>query len=171
MEIDKLSAVASDSDEISTEDVAAMVGVRHGETLRDWVSAILARDIPSAVGMLASVLAGAGVNGVRMVIALGPALIGVSLAVALAEKGMPARRIEGAVFDAIRTARPQGLGNWKQEATLWAKAAERWTSHEIAAALRAAYECDLALKSTTLSNERGILSTMLLRMSTTREAG
>ncbi len=170
MEIDKLSALASDGDEVNTEAVAALVGVRRGETLRDWVSAILDRDIPRAVGMLESVLAGTSVNGVRMVIALGPALIGVSLAVALVEKGMSSRRIEGAVFDVIRAARPAGLGNWKQEATLWAKAAERWTAHEITAALRSAYECDLALKSTTLSDERGILSTMLFRMSTTRDA-
>ncbi|MFQ5702870.1 MAG: DNA polymerase III subunit delta [Gemmatimonadales bacterium] len=169
MEIDKLAAVASDETPVDSDTVAALVGVRRGETLLDWVNAVLDRDIPRAAEMLEPVLAGAGITGVRMLMTLGPALIGVRLAVALAEQGMPPRRIETALFNAIKSARLRGFGSWKDAAVRWSAAAAKWTSREIAAATRAAYECDVALKSTALSDERGILLNLILRMSPTEE--
>ena len=170
MEVDKLAAVAPPDQPVDVDQVAQMVGVRRGETLHDWVDAVLVRDIPKAVAVLEPVLATAGVTGVRMLIALGTGLVGVRLAVALMQDGASPRRIETDLINAIRAGRPFGLRSWKSEAALWARTALRWSSSEITQALHLAYQCDRALKSTTLSDEKGTLTGLLLSLSPIEEA-
>ncbi len=167
-EIEKLGAAVAENETIGAERVAAFVGVRRGETLHDWVDAVLLRETARAIEMLHTVLSGVGVTGVRLVNTLGIGLIGVKLAVAMHERGHTQGRLRAALFDAIRTARPFGLRGWKDEAALWASAADRWTGSEAREAIRAAYDCDVALKSTTLTGERGNIIDMLLRMSGAR---
>ena len=115
-------------------------------------------------------LAAAGVTGVRMLSALGTGLVGVRLGVALLQDGMPFSRVERDLFNAIRSCRLFGLRSWKHEAAVWAGAAQRWTTPGIARALSLAYECDRALKSTTLSDEKGTLTGLLLNLSPIEEA-
>jgi len=170
MEVDKLAAVAAPDQPVDVDQVAQMVGVRRGETLHDWVDAVLVRDIPRAVATVAPVLAAVGVTGVRMLNALGTGLVGVRVAVALMQEGASPRRIEVDLFNAIRASRPFGLRDWKSEAALWAGAALSWSSSEITQALHLAYECDRALKSTTLSDEKGTLTGLLLSLSPIEEA-
>jgi len=170
MEVEKLAAVATPDQPVDVDQVAQMVGVRRGETLHDWVDAVLVRDIPKAVAAVEPVLAAAGVTGVRMLNALGTGLVGVRLAVALMQDGGSPRRIEADLLNAIRASRPFGLRSWKVEAELWAGSALRWSSSEISQALHLAYECDRALKSTTLSDEKGTLTSLLLSLSPIEEA-
>jgi len=169
MEIEKLAAAASELP-MGVEDVANLVGVRRGETAHDWVGAVLERDIPRALGMLENVLSASGVNGVRLVAGFGTALVGVRLARALLDTGTSARRVEQAVLQHIKQARPAGLGSWQAEAARWAAAARNWAAEDIDRALRSAYDADRALKSTTISDEVGTLSDMLLVMSARRAA-
>jgi DNA polymerase-3 subunit delta len=165
MEIDKLAAAAPVQDEpVDVDTVAALVGVRRGETLQDWVEAVLTRDIPRAIDMLDVVLATPGTSGVRMVISLGTGLVGVRLARALADGGLSQSRIQKEVRAAIQSSRPLGLGSWGEHAAQWTRAADAWTGEDITRAIRTAYECDLRLKSTTLSDERAILAGMLLEL-------
>lgn len=169
MEIEKLAGAAGELP-MGVEDVANLVGVRRGETAHDWVGTVLERDIPRAIGMLENVLSASSVNGVRLVAGLGTALVGVRLARALLDNGTAARRVEQAVLQHIRQARPAGLGSWNAEAARWAAAARNWAADDISRALSSAYEADRALKSTTISDEVGTLSDMLLVMSTRRAA-
>ncbi len=164
MEVEKLAAAAPDDRPLSVQDVSQFVGIRRGETPHDWVSAVLTRDIPQAVGMLERVLAGSGVSAVRLVGMLGTALVGVRLARALLDAGTPPARAEGAVLKEIQRARPHGLGSWKTEARRWTAAAGCWTGGELDRALREAYRADRALKSTTTSADAGTLSDMLLTL-------
>ena len=165
MEIEKLAAAASSEARMEANEVAALVGVRRGETLQDWVGAVVGRDMPRAIAMLDVVLATAGATGVRMVSALGTGLIGVRLARALLDRGLRPTQVQSALLSAIRSARPLGLRNWPDQASLWTRASEAWPARDIEDALRAAYGCDRALKSTTVTDERGTLSSMLLCMS------
>src|SRR6185312_1392830 len=74
----------------SRDEVAALVGVRRGETLQDFVDAALEQ---------------AGMSGVRMLSALGTALVGTALA--RAEVDRDARRhdrLEGALLSHLRAA-------------------------------------------------------------------
>jgi DNA polymerase III delta subunit len=52
---------------------------------------------------------------------------------------------------------------------MWAAAAERWSAVELDQALRVAYQADLALKSTTVSDDRAALRTLVLSLNV-REA-
>jgi DNA polymerase-3 subunit delta len=170
MEIEKLGAIAQPDTPLDAAEVAQLVGIRRGETLDDWVSAVLLRDIPKAVDMLEPVMSAAGVTGVRMLIVLGSGLVGVRLARALLEDGVSPQKLESELFHTIRASRPPSLTSWKDAAKLWAAAARQWSGAEIEAALRLAYECDRSLKSTTLSDARGIILDLMLGLSPNVEA-
>ncbi len=163
MEIDKLASAAPDGvvDLALTSD---LVGVRRGETLHDWVDALVLRETTGAISMLDTVLGGAGVTGVRMVSALGTALIGIRIAREQLDRGGNERQARDAIFAALRAARPHGVRSWKDEATLWTRAAGSWTARELTRGIRAAYECDRALKSTTVSTESGTLASLAMDM-------
>lgn len=167
-EVEKAQAAAPGG-EIDAGLVAELVGVRRGETVADFVTAVVSRDHARALAALPSVLALPGVTGVRLVAALGTAFVGVRLAIALgAQAGR--QRLERLVFEAIRSARPPGLGDWSREAAMWAEAAARWNAGEIARALEEARRADRRLKSTTLTDELGVLTDMLLQLAAARRA-
>src|SRR5438309_2459202 len=145
------------------DEVAALVGVRRGETLQDFVDAALERRAAAAARLVEPVLEQAGMNGVRMLSALGTALVGTALARAELDRDARRRdRLEGALLSHLRTARPYGLGSWEQTALRWARWAELWTRPELRSALRLALDADRALKSRTLTGEGGILEQRVL---------
>jgi len=169
-ELAKLRAALPEGGTVSATDVGELVGVRRGETVSDWVDAVLSREAQRARDLLDVVLRQGSVTGVQLVIALGTALVGVRMARALLDEGTPASRLRGAVFERLRAARPVGLRRWGDEAEAWARAARAWRGEELDRAISAAAEADRRLKSTTISDERGILLTMLLTLAELRAA-
>lgn len=161
-ELEKLAAGSEGP--VTLARVQELVGIRRGETVHDWVDAVLARDTGRAAGLVDVVLAQSGMTGVRMVMVLGTALVGTRLARGLAEKGAGGRALEKKLFDAIRAARPMGLRQWGAEAATWARSAERWTAAELDRALGDAYVADGLLKSTTVTDERGIVLSLTLAL-------
>jgi DNA polymerase-3 subunit delta len=162
MEIDKLAAAVPAGRTVGPDDVARFVGVRRGETPTDWVGSVLHREAIRAIEMLPVVLAAPGTSGVRLVSALGTALVGVQLARANLDGGMPSGRVEQVVYEAIKRARLRGLGEWRAEAAMWTKAAAGWTRSELVHAIASTSAADRALKSTTISDEIGTLTDLLL---------
>src|SRR6266704_3326206 len=67
----RTTAVAVEPLPATREDVAALVGVRRGETLQDLVDATLERRAADAARLVAPVHEQAGMSGVRMLTALG----------------------------------------------------------------------------------------------------
>lgn len=161
VELEKLAALA-DQGPVTAERVAAVVGVRRGETAHDWRDAVMEDDAARATALLAPVLAQPGATGVRLVTLLGTTLIGVGAARAALERQGGGPRLETAMFELLLRARPYGLLPYREEARRWARWAARWTGPRIADALRAALAADVALKSTTVSDERGILLDLVL---------
>ena len=148
---------------VSRDEVAALVGVRRGETLQDFVDAALERRAAAAAQLVGPVLEQAGMSGVRMLSALGTALVGTALARAELDRDAQRRdRLEGALLSHLRAARPYGLGSWEQTALRWARWAGLWTAGELRSALRLALDADRALKSSTLTDEAGILEQLVL---------
>jgi len=160
-ELAKLAGAVGDSP-ATGEQVAALVGVRRGETLIDLVAAIMSRNTTRALGLVEPVLEQPGVNGVRAMMAFGTALVGTRMARDLADGGARGRRLEDAVFQAIRRARPAGLGSWKEAAAAWATWASHWSNQELVSATVLALEADRALKSSVVSDERAILRHFVL---------
>jgi DNA polymerase-3 subunit delta len=160
-ELEKLAALAGGRPATAT-DVAALIGVRHGETLADLVAAALERRPAVAARLIEGVLGQAGMTGVRVITALGTALIGTALGRAELDRGLPAARLRDTLFRHILAARPFGLGDWKEEAARWARWAPLWTAAELRRALRLTLASDHALKSSTVSHDGAILTDLLL---------
>jgi DNA polymerase III delta subunit len=162
-ELEKLAGLA-DQGPIGAAQVAGLVGVRHGETVHDLVDATLDRDVSRATRLVEPVLEQAGMSGVRVIITLGTALVGTALARAELDAGTPRARVNDTLFRHLMATRPFGLRAWKGEAARWASWAERWTAAELSRALRLALDADRALKSSTVTDDRGILIALLLSL-------
>jgi DNA polymerase-3 subunit delta len=163
-ELDKLAAAVGPEHPVGPDDVAQLVGVKRGETVEDWVSAMRARDLSRALQLTDVVLPQAGVTAVRMVMTLGTELVGLRLARALADGGLAGARLERALFAELRKARPPGGRDWSAQARSWSSAVSHWSAAELDEALAVAYAADRALKSTTLADDRDVLRTLVLSL-------
>lgn len=168
-ELAKLGA-AADGDQVGREEVERFVGVRHGETLSDWVDAAARRDTTHAIRLLEIVLPQPGMTGVKMLNALGTAIVGARLARGYADQRKDARQVKDALWHYLKQTRPRGLGRYSDEIDRWMGVAPRWRRRELDRALRIMFEADVQLKSTTLSDPRATLTTMLLRFGQPEEA-
>lgn len=162
-ELDKLAVLVAGRT-VAAADVASLVGIRHGETLHDLVAAALRREPARAARMVEGVLAQAGMSGVRIVIALGTALVGTALARAELDRGTPHGRLAEAVFRHLLAARPFGLRSYKLESAQWAEWAGSWNAAGLRQALRLALAADQALKSTGVSDEAGVIRQLVLSL-------
>lgn len=162
-ELDKLAALAQGRT-ITADDLAVVAGVRRGETVADLVAAIVGRDTVRAAGLIGAVLEQSGVSGVRIVSALGTALVGTALARAELDRGTAAARLGDTMYRHIESARPSGLGSWREAAARWAAWAGEWTLAELRAAIRLTLNVDVALKNSTVSDERAIMMDLVLRL-------
>jgi len=145
-------------------DVADLVGVRHGETLHDFVDAVTGRRAVPAAEMVPRLLDAPGSSAVRLVAALSTALVGTALARALLDEGQRTGAVEARVFGEIRENRLFGLRNWQAEAAQWAHDAELWTEAELEAALEELLRADRRLKHTTVAGGAEILQEALFAM-------
>ena len=164
-ELEKLASLAGDRP-ATAADVTALVGVRRGETVHDLVDAALERQGARAAQLVEPVLEQAGMSGVKIVTSLGTHLVGTALARAERERG--AGRVEDAVFRHLLAARPYGLRGYKDEAARWAQWSTLWTAAELSTALRRALAADRALKGTTVTDDRGIVTQLVLSFVATR---
>ncbi len=164
-EMEKLAAVSA-GEPVTVEQVSALVGVRRGETVYDWRDAVLDGDAGRAATLLGLVLQQSGATGVRLVTLLGTTVIGVGVVRAAYDRGARGSRLQDAAFQLQRRARVYGLLPWQEEARRWAAWAPRWPAERVRAAVRLLVEADTALKGTTLSDERGIVLDLSMRLAT-----
>jgi DNA polymerase III subunit delta len=160
-EVNKLAVVVHDR-AASPADVSTLVGVRHGETIQDFVTAALERAPARAAALVDRVLGQSGMTGVRMVIALGTALLGTALGRAELDRGVPRARLADVLFRHLTTTRPFGVRGYKVEAEHWASWSERWSAAELRRALRLALAADRALKQSGVSDDAGLLRQLVL---------
>jgi len=165
-EVEKLAAATVENRPVGVAEVEKLVGVRHGETLSDWVQAVLHRETARSVKMLDIVLPQSGMTGVKMLMSLGTALIGTRYVRALLDDGTDASRVTRQAFDHLRRYRPAGIGRYSEEVAAWVEAAHRWTGGDLDNALCIVHEADEQLKSSTVSDSRGTILSMLLLLTT-----
>jgi DNA polymerase-3 subunit delta len=162
-ELSKLASLPS-GEPLTAQRVGELVGVRHGETLWDWREAVLDGQTGRAAALLPAILGQAGISGVKLVTTLGTALVGLGIARAHYDRGLRSRSLEAAVLKSLLSVRPFGLLGYKEEAGRWSRWAPAWPNRRIRSALRAARDTDMALKNTTVSDERGLLTDLVLRI-------
>ena len=86
----------------------------------------------------------------------------------LYDRKLRGRALDDAVFEAIRRNRIFGLLSWGEEKSRWVRWAPRWPAGRLRDALRATLAADRALKGTSISDERAILTDLVLRLSAAR---
>lgn len=153
---------------LSAERVGEIVGVRHGETVFDWRDALFDGRTGRAVQLLGPLLDQPGSSAVKLVTMTGTTLVGVGIARSHYDRRLRGRALEDAVFETIRRHRVFGLLSWTEEKARWVRWAAAWPAARLRDGFRAALTADMALKGTTISDELGILSDMVLRMSAAR---
>src|SRR2546421_790824 len=98
-ELEKLAGLAGGSSRPATrEDVAALVGVRRGETLQGLVDATLERRAPEAARLVGPILEQAGMRGVGLLTAPGPHPLGAAPARAGPHQGGPPGPLPAPLF-------------------------------------------------------------------------
>lgn len=161
-ELAKLSGLGGQG-EVSVETLAGMLGIRRGETQDDWRDAILADDPVRATEMLPHLLSQPGMSGVKLVTLMGQSLIGLGLARELYDQGTRGSRLQSAIVGTLRRIRVFGL-SYDRSARLWAESVPEWTAPRIRGALQATLTADQSLKGTTISDERGILTDLIIAL-------
>jgi len=162
-EIAKLAA-ATGGRSVTVEDVGELVGVREGETVGDFLDAVTGRRFPAAAAMVPRILLSPGNTGVRLVGALGTALVGLGLARTNLDAGVSPSVAVDRVYQALEAARPMGLRSWREEAARWVADAAHWTAGDVDAALAATLRADARLKDTKLSGEAEIVTEAVLSL-------
>jgi len=168
-ELDKLAALPP-GEPLTITRVGELVGVRQGETVFDWRDAVLEDRLGPAVRLLGPLLDQPGNSGVKLVTMLGTTLIGVGIARSHYDRRLRGRALDEAVFGTMKRNRVFGLLSWSQEKNRWLRWAPAWPAERVAKGLQSILTADRALKDTTVSDERGIVTDLVLRMATSRQA-
>jgi DNA polymerase III subunit delta len=164
-ELDKLASyVEGHGQEIGEEAVAAIVGVRRGETQADLLDAIADRNAPRALGLISHVLTQPKTTGVSIVMALSTQMLAISWGRARLDEGLPRARLAQEYFNLLKetgafTGRP-----WGSATAVWARAADRWSRESLDRALDSLLETDVALKESRVSSEEQLLATVVLSL-------
>ena len=154
---------------VTADDVSNLVGVRRDETVFDLVEAALERRVARAAQLVEPVLEQAGMSGVRIVSLLGTHLVGTALARSERDRGVHAARLPDTIYRQMQSVRPYGMRSYKEEAARWAAWSALWTARELDRALRAALAADNALKTATVSDDRGIVTQLVLGFAVTKQ--
>jgi DNA polymerase-3 subunit delta len=166
-EVAKLAGLAG-GEPLDRDTVGDLVGIRHGETIYDWRDAVLRDDVAAASTMLPRLLDQSGVSGVQLVFTLGASLIVLQWARAVARRrDLRGRPLINAVKQCCFDTRPL-VGSYGPFADLIGGVVAEWPMRRVAVAVRAALAADVALKSTTISTEEGILTDLVLTLAASR---
>jgi DNA polymerase-3 subunit delta len=164
-ELDKLASYVQGRDEEIGEDaVAAIVGVRRGETQADLLDAIADKNVSRSLELVFHVLAQPKTTAVSVVMALSTQMLAISWGRARLDEGLSRARLAQEYFDLLRetrafTGRPYGSAT-----AVWARAAERWSREALDNALDTLLEADVALKESRVSSEEQLLTTVVLSL-------
>src|SRR5216117_1371209 len=169
-EVEKLASLAGGEAgrPVTADDVSNLVGVRRDETVFDLVEAALERRAARAAQLVEPVLEQAGMSGVKILSLLGTHLVGTALARAERDRGVPAARLPDTIYRHLQSVRPYGMRSYKEEAVRWTAWSALWTARELGRALRAALAADNALKTATVSDDRGIVTQLVLGFAATK---
>jgi DNA polymerase-3 subunit delta len=163
-ELDKLASYANGR-EITEADVSAVVGIRRGETMADFLDQVASRNATKALELLPHILAQPKTTGVQLVMALATQTIALAWGKARRAEGVQSNRLQGEYFTLLKQSGGAYTGRtWGSAAAAWATAVDRWSKEGLGRALDALLEADIALKESRVSSEEQVLGTLILAM-------
>jgi len=161
-EIDKLASYASGG-EIDEAIVGDVIGVRHGETLGDFMDALVDRDAARGLGMLSRLLAQPKTTGVSIVMVLANQTLAMAWGRAKLDRGMSVTSLEREYIGLLQSAGwlmlPKSFG---AAAKVWARATEDWSAESLDRSIHALVAADVALKDTRFASDEQILAGLVL---------
>jgi len=169
-ELDKLGDFASSGGSgggraINEAMVSAVVGVRPGETLGDFLDAVARRDAPAALAMLPGILEQPKTSAVTMLMALGAQTIAIGWAQAARARGTPPSKLNGDLFNLLKESGSVFTGrSWGDFVSSCARASDKWTAEAVDDALEALLEAESAFKESRLSSDEQLLASVLPRL-------
>ncbi len=162
-ELDKLASYAGDRP-IDEEAVSAIVGVRRGETLGDFLDAVAARDAARALLLLPHVLQQPKANAVTTVMALGAQTLMLAWAQAARAEGMGAGAVAKELWTVLKESGPFLGRPWGEAIAAWTRYYPGWSAAALDAALDALLAADVALKESRVSSDEQVLATLVLTL-------
>jgi DNA polymerase-3 subunit delta len=163
-ELDKLASYVQGRDEIGEDDVAAIVGVRRGETQADLLDAVADRNVSRSLELIPHVLAQPKTSAVSVVMALSTQMLAISWGRARLDEGLSRGRLAQEYFDFLKETGAFTGRSWGSATAVWARAAERWNREALDRALDSLLEADIALKESRVSSEEQLLATVVLSL-------
>jgi DNA polymerase-3 subunit delta len=164
-ELDKLASyVQGRGDEIGEDAVAAIVGVRRGETQADLLDAIADRNLSRALELVPHVLAQPKTTAVSVVMILSTQMLAISWGRARLDEGLSRARLAQEYFDLLKETAAFTGRSWGSATAVWTRAAERWSRKALDRALDSLLEADVALKESRVSSEEQLLATVVLSL-------
>lgn len=162
VELEKLASYAPET--IDERAVAAVVGVRRGESLGDLLDAVAAKDVGTALGLIPIVLQLPKTTAVSIVMAMTVQTLALGYGEASLASGTPPRNLFNELMALLKDTGAFPHRPWGEAVNAWTKHAARWTAAEIDAALSALLAADAALKETRLSSPEQLLTTLVLAL-------
>ena len=163
-ELDKLGDFAAGGP-INEATVAAVVGVRPGETLGDFLDAVAQRNAIRALAMLPAILEQPKTSAVTMLMALGAQTIAIGWVQAARSRGAHPSKLTGDLFTLLKESGSVYTGrSWGEFVSSCVRASEHWTAEEVDDALEALLEAESAFKETRLSSDEQLLANVLPRV-------
>jgi DNA polymerase-3 subunit delta len=163
-ELDKLASYTR-GEEIDESAVAAVVGVRRGETLADFLDLVARREAGRALALVPHILTQPKVNGVTIVMALTTQTLALAWGEAALARGLAPGRLQGEYFNFLKSGGGAYTGRpWGDAARAWAATASKWDARSLDAALEALLAADIALKDTRVSSDEQTIATLVLAL-------
>jgi DNA polymerase-3 subunit delta len=164
-EIDKLASyMEGKGDEIGEDAVAAVVGVRRGETQADLLDAVADRNVTRSLELIPHILGQPKSTGVSIVMALTTQLLAISWGRAKLDEGLSKGRLGQEYFNLLKESGAYTGRPWGSAVSVWTRAAERWTREGLEHALDVLLEADVALKESRVSSDEQLLATVVLSL-------
>ena len=163
-ELDKLASYCGGQRSIGADDVSAIVGIRHGETVGDFLDAVAARDSDRALGLVAHVLQQPKANAVTLVMALTVQTLAIAWGRRARERGVSAQQMEGKFFDLLKQTGAFPMRPWPEATKSWAKSLGRWTAHDVDRALDALLAADRGAKDSRVSSDEQLIGNLVFAL-------
>lgn len=163
-ELDKLASFTNGR-EITEADVSAVVGVRRGETMADFLDQVASRNASRALDLVPLILSQPKTSAVSLVMALATQTMALSWGRAKLDEGLSQGRLQGEYFILLKQSGSAFTGRpWGTAAAAWAGATSRWTRRSLDHSLAALLDADAALKDARVSSEEQVMATLVLEM-------
>ena len=162
VELEKLASYAPA--EIDAAAVAAVCGVRRGESVGALLDAVAAKDAGTALRLIAGVLQQPKTSAVSIVMNLTTQTLAMSYGVAARDAGTAPRAMFNAYMGLLKETGAFPGRPWGEAVTAWTRNTDRWTAPELDLALSALLACDATLKDTRLSSEEQVLASLVLAL-------